>query len=70
MSQVDKRKRPAPLSGSEVFWPSGLLERYGISRPTLWRWERGGMIPARDVHIGGRTGWRRETIEAAERCAQ
>jgi hypothetical protein len=70
MPQPDKRKRPAPLSGSGVYWPSGLLERYGVSRPTLWRWERNGKIPARDVHIGGRSGWRRETIEAAERGVQ
>jgi predicted DNA-binding transcriptional regulator AlpA len=63
----DRRKRPAPVCGTAVVWPAGLEQRYGISAPTRWRWERDGLLPARDVHIGGRTGWRPETLEAAER---
>lgn len=61
------RKRTAPLHGSEVIWAFGLVERYGVSGPTLWRWERAGLLPERDVHIGGRSGWRIKTIEQAER---
>jgi predicted DNA-binding transcriptional regulator AlpA len=51
----------------EVLWPAAVQSRYGITRPTRWRWERQGRLPARDVNVGGKTGWRRETIEAAEK---
>ena len=63
---TDRRSRGAPIRGSAVIWPSGLEERYGISAITRWRWERAGKLPARDVHIGGRSGWKPATIEAAE----
>ena len=39
-----------------------------MSAPTLWRWERAGKLPSRDVFIGGRAvGWRPATIDQAER---
>ena len=39
-----------------------------FSAPTLWRWERDGKLPDRDVFVGGRAvGWKPETIEFAER---
>ena len=63
----DKRSRGAPIRGEAVIWPKGVEERYGISTPTRWRWERSHKLPPRDVHIGGRSGWRPETLEAAER---
>jgi len=54
--------------GSRCIWPRGLRDRYGVSGPTLWRWERAGKLPKRDVFVGGRpVGWRPETIERAER---
>ena len=53
--------------GEVVIWPKGVEVRYGISAPTRWRWERDGKLPARDFNIGGRTGWRLETLDAAER---
>jgi predicted DNA-binding transcriptional regulator AlpA len=59
-------KRVALTRGTSVIWAAGLQERYGISAPTRWRWEKTGRLPPRDVHIGGRSGWRPETIEAAE----
>jgi len=62
-----KRKR-ARTVGTRCIWPSGLRDRYGVSAPTLWRWERAGKLPTRDVFVGGRAvGWRPETIERAER---
>ena len=61
-----ERRRGAPRAGTAVIWPQGLQERYGISAPTRWRWERDGTLPARDIHIGGRSGWRPETLAAAE----
>jgi len=62
----DKSTRRAPLGGAEILWPAGVEDRYGISSVTRWRWERSGKLPARDIEIGGRTGWKRSTIEAAE----
>jgi len=42
--------------------------RYGISAPTRWRWEKGGILPKRDVFIGGEAkGWKPETLDAADR---
>lgn len=52
--------------GEAVVWPKGLEARYGISAPTRWRWEKDGKLPPRDVHVGGRTGWKPATLEAAE----
>lgn len=60
--------RHAPIAGDAVIWPAGVERRYGISPITRWRWERAGKLPPRDVHIGGRSGWRPETLVAAERA--
>jgi hypothetical protein len=59
-------KRIALKRGSRVVWPAGVQEFYGISSVTRWRWEREGKLPPRDVHIGGRSGWRFETLASAE----
>lgn len=59
----DKR---APKEGTRVVWPSGVEHRYDISPVTRWRWERAGRLPKRDVTIGGRTGWRPETLDSLE----
>jgi hypothetical protein len=60
-----KTKR-APHEGTKVVWPAGVERRYDISTVTRWRWERAGRLPPRDVSIGGRTGWKPETLNAAE----
>jgi predicted DNA-binding transcriptional regulator AlpA len=65
-----KAKKVGPRQGSVVVWPSGAQERYGISAPTRWRWEKFGRLPPRDVNIGGKTGWRPETLDAAEHAAK
>lgn len=55
-------------AGTACVWPRGVEQRYGISTPTRWRWERQGLLPPRDVYIGGRAvGWRPETLETADR---
>ncbi len=64
-AQSSKAKR-APTHGTNVVWAKGVEERYGISDTTRWRWERLGKLPARDVNIGGKTGWRPETLDRAE----
>jgi len=65
-SQARTRTRGGPVRGDAVIWPRGLERRYGISAVTRWRWERSGRLPPRDVHVGGRSGWRPETIERYE----
>jgi hypothetical protein len=62
----DKRTRGAPHAGTGVIWPKGLEIRYDIGPVTRWRWEKSGRIPPRDVNLGGKTGWRPETLAAAE----
>jgi predicted DNA-binding transcriptional regulator AlpA len=62
-----RRIHPAPRAGTAVIWPAGLREMLGISDVTMWRWERKGKLPARDIHIGGRSGWSRATIDDALR---
>lgn len=63
---TDQRKRAAPLQGTHVVWPAGVEARYGISPVTRWRWERDGTLPARDVHVGGRSGWKPGTLSTWE----
>jgi hypothetical protein len=62
----DARTRPAPIAGTAVVWPAGVEQRYGISDITRWRWERAGKLPPRDIHVGGRSGWRPETLASFE----
>lgn len=71
-----KRPRGRPVGsevecrtkGTEVIWPKGLEERYGISKTTRWLWEQQGKLPPRDFHVGNKPeGWYLSTIEAAER---
>ncbi len=58
-----------PSAGTSVIWPKGARERIGISGPTLWRWEKHGKLPKRDVFVAGKPiGWRPETFEAALRA--
>jgi hypothetical protein len=60
-----KRSRSA---GTACVWPRGVELRYDISAPTRWRWERLGLLPARDVFVGGKpVGWKPETLDTADR---
>ncbi len=61
-----RKVRRGPSAGTLVIWPKGVRERIGISAPTLWRWERDGKLPARDVFVDGKAiGWKPETLAAA-----
>jgi predicted DNA-binding transcriptional regulator AlpA len=66
MKTTKRKKNRSSGSGTAVIWPGGVQIRYGISKPTRWRWEKEGRLPPRDVNVGGKTGWRPETLEAAE----
>jgi predicted DNA-binding transcriptional regulator AlpA len=68
--KVDKRHRTAPIAGTVVVWPKGVEARYGISDITRWRWEKQKKLPPRDMFIGGRTGWKPETLAEYDRATQ
>lgn len=53
-----------------VLWPRDVLDRYGISASTLWRWEKEGYLPSRDFSIGDRSGWTVNSLEKFEASAQ
>lgn len=64
MSRKSNLARPG---GTGVVWPRGIEARYGISAPTRWRWERQGLLPARDVFVAGKAvGWKPTTLDAAD----
>lgn len=44
-----------------------LASRFGVSKATIWRWKRVGLIPS-PIYLGARcTRWREEDIQAYER---
>jgi predicted DNA-binding transcriptional regulator AlpA len=61
-------KKTLPFADRVVLKPGDVQLLYGISNPTRWRYERNGLLPKRDVHIGGKPiGWYRSTLDAAAR---
>jgi len=62
MTSGTSKKRVA-TRGTAIIWQAGLREMLGISGCTMWRWLRDGSVPAPDVLIGSRRGWRPETLE-------
>lgn len=71
-TDMTKVQRQKPIRvrghGTRCIWPRGMAERFGVSDVTIWRWEKAGRLPPRDVFLGGvAIGWRPETLEAAER---
>ena len=59
-----KPGRKMTREGTRVIWQQGFREKLGISDPTFWRYKKDGKIPAPDVVIGTRRGWKVETVEA------
>jgi|GEM_PF-6141295 len=54
--------------GTGCIWPIGVQQRYDISAPTRWRWEKLGLLPPRDVYVGGKpVGWAPATLDRADR---
>ena len=58
------------LSNSRVVRTTELAERLGISRITLWRWEREGRIPRKRKIGPNVVGWLASEIDAwwASQC--
>lgn len=51
------------LSNSRVLRPGELAERLGISRVTLWRWERKGLLPPKRQVGPNVVGWLESEID-------
>lgn len=52
------------ISESRILRPNELAHKLGVSRVTLWRWERQGLLPAK-AQIGPNTvGWLESEIDA------
>jgi len=60
-----RQRHETELPESESLTQDNLCERYGITRPTLWRWRKAGRLPAA-VIVGRTARWRRSTIEEWE----
>lgn len=57
-----KERAPLPVYMRDT----EIAEMYGISRITVWRWSRSGLLP-QPVRLGpGTTRWRLSDIEAHE----
>jgi hypothetical protein len=68
LARPPRKKKNPRTAGDRCIWPLGARRRYGISGPTLWRWEKKGWLPARDFCVNGvPVGWRPETLDAADR---
>lgn len=65
--EARRKARQERARNADILYPNDLCERWGISRPTLWRWEKNEKLPKRDVTVGGKTAWYRSTIEAYEK---
>jgi hypothetical protein len=64
---MTKRAKRARSAGSGCVWPSGVEQRYDISAPTRWRWERLGKLPPRDVFLDGEPiGWQPRTLDRCD----
>ena len=51
------------MSDDSILRPNDVLAMLGVSRSTLWRWVRAGLLPPA-IKLGQRAvGWRRSTIE-------
>ncbi len=62
------RAKRTTREGTRCVKPINVQARLGYSSVTVWRMERDGRLPARDVFVGGKAvGWRPETLESAER---
>lgn len=53
-----------PLSRSRVLRTNEVADRVGVSRTTLWRWERKGLLPPKRQVGPNVVGWLEEDIEA------
>ena len=57
------RSKMANLSTSRVVRPGELAEWLGVSRVTLWRWERAGRLPAKRQIGPNVVGWLQSEID-------
>ena len=51
------------LCSSRIIRPTEFAKRLGISKPTLWRWERAGRLPPKHQVGPNAVGWLESEIE-------
>lgn len=52
------------LTTKDWFTTHDVAEYSGIKYKHLWTYQKRGVLPEADIHIGNKPIWRRETIEA------
>jgi prophage regulatory protein len=63
-SSADSAKSdPQPVSRSKIVRIKDLIERLGVSRSTIWRWERSKLLPPRRQIGPNVVGWTDDEIE-------
>jgi predicted DNA-binding transcriptional regulator AlpA len=62
-----EKLRTTSKPADRILRPVAIEQRYGVSGPTRWRWEKSGRLPPRDVFLNGKPwGWRESSLVAAE----
>jgi predicted DNA-binding transcriptional regulator AlpA len=54
---------PSSGRGKRLLSKAEVLERVGVSYPTLWAWMRAGKFP-RGVFVGAKGGWFEDELDA------
>lgn len=54
----------ATLSQSRILRANELSKKLGVSRVTLWRWQRAGLLPPRVQYGPNSVGWVESEIDA------
>ena len=55
--------KPSPAPRSKILRTRDLVERLGVSRTTIWRWERAKLLPRRRKIGPNVVGWIEEEFE-------
>ena len=67
---ADQTQAPTIPAGREYLRDTEVAARYGISKPTVWRWVREGILPA-PVSLGPRCSrWKLSDLLAWEAEAE
>lgn len=57
---LDEREKSSKLTPGKFLTITETVEKYGISKPTLWRWSKIGYLPK--VRLGGKCFYRESDI--------
>ena len=57
---LDERQNSSKLTSEKFLTITETVEKYGISKPTLWRWSKIGYLPK--IKLGGKCFYRESDI--------